>query len=138
MASTEGKKLTTTDGSEIGYNYAFSSDLGSGRIIQVTGVFKTGVTKKEMDVEFDKIRAALDRQLAKSALYGIEDELQKIESTIKSLTESLGEAEERFKGKNIPTNEQAAHNNIKVSLRDLAQKQGNVTKFLEKTRKEAE
>lgn len=134
----EGKKLTTTDGTEVGYNFAFSYDLGSGRQIQVTGVLPVGATKSVIDTEFDKLRVSLDRQQAKTAIYGIEAELGKIEDTLNSLTESLSDAEERFKGKTLPTNEAASHNNIKVSIRDLTMKRNKVAELLERTRKEAE
>jgi hypothetical protein len=134
----EGEKLETASGEKVGYNYAFSSDLGSGRIIQVTGVFHVGVTEATMNAEFDKLRNVLNRQVAKSAIPAIEEEVEAIQRTIDGLSEDLAAAEERFSGKRLPDNEAASHNNIKVSLRNLQSKLADKQKFLEKTRKEAE
>lgn len=134
----EPKKLETENGEKVGYNFAFSYDLGSGRQIQVTGVLPAGADNATINKEFDKLRDSLDRQQAKTAIYGIEGELEKINQTLQSLTESLADADARFEGKKIPTNEEAAHNNIKVSIRDLRAKRDNVQKLLDRTRKEAE
>lgn len=135
---SEAEKLATASGEKVGYNYAFSSDLGSGRIIQITGVFHVGTTEKQMNAEFDKLRSVLSRQLAKTVIAAMEDEIGNIQRTLSGLSEDLESAEERFKGKRIPDNEQAAHNNIKVSLRNLQAKLTDKIKDLEKTKKEAE
>jgi len=37
------KKLETETGQPVGYNFAVGFDLGSGRTIQMTGVFPIGV-----------------------------------------------------------------------------------------------
>ena len=136
--ANDPKRLETKSGDAVGYNFAFSYDLGSGRSVQVTGVLPVGATNEAINAEWDKLRTSLDRQQAKTAIYGIEAELEKIDGTLTSLMESLAEAEERFAGKKLPSNEEAAHNNIKVSIRDLSGKRARVAELLERTRKEAE
>ena len=138
MSKDEPKRLETENRERVGYNFAMSYDLGSGRQIQLTGVLPVGVKLEAINAEFDKLRVALDRQQAKTAVYGIEAELENIEGTLAGLVEDLSNAEERFKGKAIPSNEQAAHNNIKVSLRNLTAKRDKVQKLLDRTKQEAE
>lgn len=134
----EQKKLVTSTGEPIGYNYQFQADLGSGKGISITGVLPVNANNDVINGEFDKIRASLDRQVAKSAVPAIAHELDGIDRQIKGLTEDLELAEKRFAGKKIPDNEAAAHHNIKTTLRNLADKRKSVNEMLLRTQKEAE
>lgn len=123
---------------KVGYNYTFQADLGSGKTIGIVGNLPVGATKEVMNTELDKVRTVFNRQLANTVIPAIEDEIDGIDRSLKGLKEDLGKAEERFEGKRLPDNEKAAHENIKVTLRNLEMKRADKVKFLEKTRKEAE
>lgn len=63
---------------EVGYVVNFVTDLGNGRQISITGNLPKGATKEDINVEFDKLRAPMDRQQAKSASRGAGEEIDQL------------------------------------------------------------
>ena len=84
---------------EIGYAWNFVADLGNARQLSITGNFAKGVSLDEMNAEVDKIRAILDRQQAKSASRGAEEEIQQLELRLSSAVEDYNRIEEKNSAK---------------------------------------
>lgn len=62
---------------KVGYVWNWGYDLGNGRTLGVTGNFAIDASVDDINREFDKIRGCLDRQQAKSALRGAEDDIER-------------------------------------------------------------
>jgi hypothetical protein len=136
---TEHKKeLATATGAPIGYNFIIGCDLGSGRSIQITGVLPSGVTKLDLDSEFDKIISAFDRQLAKASIDAIAKSIEEDDLRIEGLVAESAKIDSKYKGKPIPTAEIAGRENNEAQIRLMVGRRDMNKKLLEKVKKEAE
>lgn len=72
------KKEATTEKETIGYAWNFAADLGNGCQFSLSGNFPKGLSGADMSKEVDKVRRVFDRQQAKSASLGVEQEIDQL------------------------------------------------------------
>lgn len=123
---------------DIGYAFTISADLGNGRVLAFQGNMKEGVAKEDMDKEVDKLRSVLDRQQAKSALVGVQQELDVKVMRAKQAREDLERLDAKTEEKGGPTSQErqqreAATIHIKQMDDDVEYKK----KFIEQLKEEA-
>lgn len=82
--------MTEVKKDEIGYAWNLVADLGNGRQLSISGNFAKGATPESINSEFDKMVGAFNRQQAKSAAIGVEQEVDRLvlqrDGAVKDLT----------------------------------------------------
>lgn len=63
---------------ELGYVWQFVADLGNGRQLSINGNFNKDASAEVINKEVDKIRSVVDRQQAKAASMGAEQEIEQL------------------------------------------------------------
>jgi Na+/phosphate symporter len=123
--------------SKPGYLYQFTTDLGSGQTICVNGNMPVGITKEEINKEFDLIRGAMERQRAKSAVDGAKQRIERGESTLARLTTDIALMDARIGKRNITGQENEKRQNALASAEDLKKQIDKEKGDLEQLIKEA-
>lgn len=129
--------MSDTEKRTIGYAWNWSVDLGSGRMVGITGNFPIDYSADQMNAEMDKIRTVLERQQAKTAIPAVEAEIEQMLRTVEGATSDLQQLDGTSQGKTLSTAErqsrEALISNVRRHQSNLTSKQ----KFLEQLRKEA-
>jgi len=84
---------------EIGYAWNFVADLGNGRQFALSGNFPKGMDASKMNEEVDKVRSVFDRQQAKSALRGAEEEIEVCAMRLANAIEDLDRIDNKHEQK---------------------------------------
>lgn len=84
---------------EVGYVVQGTTDLGSGNGLSVTGNLPKGATLEMMNSEFDKLRAAFNRQQAKSAVVGLGQEIDRLAAQKKQVIDTLARIDNKAENK---------------------------------------
>ena len=74
---------------DIGYVLGFVADIGNGARMSINGNMREDDTVDAMNIKVDKIRKVIDRQQAKSAARGAEEEIEVLILRKKSATDDL-------------------------------------------------
>lgn len=98
-----------TDERKPGYLFNFSLALGDNQSLTVSGNFPVGVLKGEIDLELDKVYAAIERQRKKILIPLVEQKIMQAEDGLIQMNEDLALAQteaEQAKERGKPTNGQ--------------------------------
>lgn len=126
------------DKEEIGYAFNIVADVGNGKQFSLSTNFPKNMNAIDMNAEVDKLRSVFDRQQAKSASLGAEQELSQLKLRKESAVEDLGmiDAKHDLKG-GLSAAERAQREAAVVHLsrmdKDIAFKE----EFLAKLKEEA-
>lgn len=129
---------TTQETKKVENLYNFTADLGSGRVLQISGNLFAGDDVEVVNAAIDKVRFILDRQQAISAIPGAEEKVRQGKALLEALKKDKASADERFDGRKLSNKESAEKHNLEVSLRRLTEEVASHEEHLEKLRKEAE
>lgn len=121
-----------------GYLFQFQTDLGGGQAISVSGNLPVGVTLDEGNKEFDLVRALLERQRAKSAIDGVQQQIERGEATLARLVADIAVIDTKQQGKTLVHQEKIHRENAIASATDLKKQLEKQRVDLEKIKKEAE
>ena len=102
-----------------GYLYQFTTDLGSGQTICVNGNMPVGITKDEINKEFDLIRGAMERQRAKSAIDGAKARIERGESTLARIKADVDALDSKIGKRQMTAQENTQRGNAISSAEDL-------------------
>ncbi len=123
----------------VGYILNFGADLGNGRQLTVGFNLATGCSSEEFNEAVDKIRLVIDRQQAKSALRGAQEEVDVLEMRKRAATSDLESIDSAHAAKGGPSsNEREQRKNAVVHIermgQDIEYKKGIVAKLLEESK----
>lgn len=121
-----------------GYLFQFQTDLGGGQAVSVSGNLPVGVTLAEGNKEFDLVRALLERQRAKSAIDGAQQQIERGEATLARLAADISVIDTKQQGKPLSHQEKTHRDNAVASATDLKKQLDKQRADLEKIKKEAE
>lgn len=127
-----------TDHAKPGYLYQFSTDLGGGQSIAVSGNLATGVTKEQINAEFDLVRAALERQRAKSAIDGVKQMIERGKATLARLQADITAIDTKYVNRLPNAGEKAQRENAVASAKDLEKQLQKQEEELIELKKEAQ
>lgn len=82
---------------KIGYAWNFVADLGNSRQFSINGNFEKGSTAEEINAEVDKIAAVVNRQQAKNAILGVQQEIEQAEFRLDSASKDLAALDDKHK-----------------------------------------
>lgn len=108
-----------TESTKPGYLFAFTTDLGGGQQIQVSGNLSVGANLSEFNTEFDKVRNALERQRARSAIDGVKDHISRGELTLARLKADIAALDAELRGKPLSSADKIKRDNAISSAKDL-------------------
>lgn len=127
-----------TDHAKPGYLYQFSTDLGGGQSIAVSGNIAIGATKELINAEFDLIRNAVERQRAKSAVDGVKQMIERGKATLARLQADITAIDNKYANRQPNAGEKAQRNNAVASADDLKKQLEKQEEELELLKKQAE
>ncbi len=87
------------DKEKIGYAWNVVADLGNSRQFSISGNFSTTATKEDIDKEVDKVISVVNRQQAKAASIGVEQEISQLELRLDSASEDLADLDLKYGAK---------------------------------------
>ena len=124
---------------EVGYVVNFAASLGNDQQLSVSGNLPKGATLETMNSEFDKLRAAFNRQQAKSAAIGAEQEIDRLVIRHKDAIDDLEKVNARADAKGGLSVQERQQREIAVSTvermaKDIEYKRGVHKKLLEESK----
>lgn len=109
------EKVETKTDEKPGYMYRFTTDLGSGRMLEITGNFPLGASVESMNTELDKLRTVTDRQQAKSAIEGVKAKIKGLETQVNAQETDLAELQVGENGR-MTTQQKTTAENLRKSI----------------------
>lgn len=123
---------------EVGYVVQGSTDLGSGNSLSITGNLPKGATLAMMNEEFDKLRAAFNRQQAKSAVIGLEQEIDRLAAQKKQVIDTITRVDSKAEAKGGNTSAERSQRDAALqNLDSLSTNIDSKQKLLQKLKDEA-
>ncbi len=123
---------------QVGFIWNFGADLGNGRSLSVGFNSALSSTKEDMDAAVDQIRAVFDRQQAKSASRGLEEELDRLAAQKKTVIDTLTRLDTKSEAKGGPSSaERQQRESVLLNLESLTTNIESKQKLLIKLKDEA-
>jgi hypothetical protein len=124
---------------EVGYVINFAANLGNDQQLSVSGNLPKGATLELMNVEFDKLRSAFNRQQARSAAIGAGQEIERLVLRQKDAIDDLEKVNARADAKGGLSVQERQQRELAVSTvermaKDIEYKRGVHKQLLEESK----
>lgn len=126
------------ENSKIGYVWNFGADLGNGRSSSVSWNSAVDATTEDMNAAIDQIRAVFDRQQAKSAARGLEEEIERLAGQKKQVLDTIGRVDNKAENKGgMSAAERQQRETAVINVESLTTNIESKQKLLQKLTEEA-
>ncbi len=124
---------------EVGYVWNWSCPVGDGQQISVSSNFAKGVSVAEINAEFDKIGSVFNRQQAKSASIGLEQDIERLVNQKKQIIDTIARVDNKSEAKGglgaaERQQREAAVNNLESLSTNIDSKQKLLQKLIDEAK----